>query len=111
MDTNSDIMHELLLHWPASEELNATCHIRGNTALHLAAEFGNVGAIESLLKAGADATIMNEDGETSLQVAERLAGQSKMHEELVLRLRLGGNIMNFLGGSRQVLGSSGERVS
>ena len=111
METNRDIMYELLLHWPASEELNATCHIRGNTALHLAVESGNVGAIESLLKAGADATIVNEDGETALQVAERLAGQSKMHEELVLRLRLGGNVMNFLGGSRQVLGSSGERVS
>lgn len=109
METNRDMMYELLLQWPASEALNATCHIRGNTALHLAS--GNVRAVESLLKAGADTTIVNEDEEIVLQVAERLVRQSKVHEEVVLHLKLGGNDMNFFSWSRRVLGSSGERVS
>ena len=111
METNRDMMYELLLQWPASEALNATCHIRGNTALHLAVESGNVRAVESLLKAGADTTIVNENEEIVLQVAERRVGQSKVHEEVVLHLKLGGNVMNFFSGSRRVLGSSVERVS
>ena len=90
METNRDIMYELLLHWPASEDLNAKSNINGNTALHLAVSSGNLGAVESLLKAGADAGILNSDQETALQVAEKLAGQSKVHEEIMLRLRLAG---------------------
>jgi ankyrin repeat protein len=108
METNRDIMYELLLHWPASEDLNAISNINGNTALHLAVESGNLGAVESLLKAGADASILNSDKETALQVAEKLAGQSKVHEEIVLRLRLGGNVMRFFGGTREGVKSSGE---
>ena len=92
METNRDIMYELLLHWQRSEDLNVICGIRGNTALHLAVESGNIGGVENLLKAGVDPKIVNEDGETALQIAERLAGRGKAFEDIVLRLRLGVNV-------------------
>ena len=41
----------------------------GNTALHFRASAGNVPAVEALLKRGADATLLNKNGETVLQRA------------------------------------------
>jgi ankyrin repeat protein len=83
-DTNADILYELLLRFREPAQLNATCGIRGNTALHLAIEAGNLGAVHGLLRAGADALLVNEDGETAVQIAVRMGGR-----EDVLR-RLGG---------------------
>lgn len=87
METNRDIMYELLLRWPESQDLNAQCGIRGNTALHLAVAAENIGAVESLVNAGADRVIVNEDGETALILAEKLAGQSKQYERVFHFLR------------------------
>ncbi|KAL9127632.1 MAG: hypothetical protein Q9217_003523 [Psora testacea] len=87
MDTNTDILYELLLKWKSREELNATCGIRGNTALHLAVESDNVEAIEAFLRAGADRTIANDDGEIALHVAEKLKGTSKEYQNIIERLR------------------------
>ncbi|KAJ7596936.1 ankyrin repeat-containing domain protein [Mycena floridula] len=50
----------------------------GYTALHLAADRGNVGAVRLLLEKGADATLKDPDGLTALELA-RVAG----HDELV----------------------------
>ena len=97
MDTNQNIIYELLLQWPEGEELNAKCKIRGNTALHLAVDCGNVGAVESLLKAGANANVVNADGEMALQLASRLSGQSKAYEEVLLRLRRGAGSVELFG--------------
>ena len=87
MDTNADIMHELLLRWPESGVLDAKCAINGNTALHLAVEVGNVGTVTSLLRAGADASILNEDGKAALEVAEKLSGQSSEYARILRILR------------------------
>ena len=89
LETNRDIMYELLLRWPGSEQLDMRCGIGGNTALHLAVEAGNAGAVESLLKAGAGTGIRNEEGETAKRLAERVAGRGKANEEILLRLSLG----------------------
>ena len=89
LDTNTDIMSELLLRWPGSEQLDMKCGIGGNTAMHLAVEAGNVGAVESLLQAGAGTGFRNEEGETAKQLAERVAARGKANEEILLRLSLG----------------------
>ncbi|BGP32720.1 hypothetical protein JCM10296v2_004503 [Rhodotorula toruloides] len=53
----------------------------GYTALHLAVDRGNSGAVKALLDAGADRSIPDEDGNTALDLA-RLAE----HEDLVALL-------------------------
>ncbi|BGO92039.1 hypothetical protein NBRC10512_001008 [Rhodotorula toruloides] len=53
----------------------------GYTALHLAVDRGNSGAVKALLGAGADRSIQDEDGNTALDLA-RLAE----HEDLVALL-------------------------
>ncbi|BGP00110.1 Ankyrin repeat-containing domain protein [Rhodotorula toruloides] len=53
----------------------------GYTALHLAVDRGNSGAVRALLDAGADRSIQDEDGNTALDLA-RLAE----HEDLVTLL-------------------------
>lgn len=80
METNRDIMYDLLLRWPQSEELSSQCGIHENTALHLAVVAGNIGAVESLVNAGADKAIENEDGKTALMLAEKPARQSKQYQ-------------------------------
>ena len=69
-DTNADIMYELLLNWKDEGCLNARCGIKDRTALHLAVLAGNLGAIESLLKAGANRTVLDGDGKTPLDLAQ-----------------------------------------
>ena len=88
LETNTDILYELLLRWPGREELDMKCAIGGNTALHLAVEAGNAGAVESLLRAGAGTEIRNEEGETAMGVAERVKGRGKVSEEILGRLGL-----------------------
>ena len=85
-DTNADILHELLLRWKGKEELDRKCAVHGNTALHLAIEAGNLEAVDSLVRAGASASVGNEDGETALRLAVRLAGTSEEHEAISRRL-------------------------
>ena len=89
LETNRDILYELLLKWPRREQLDMKCGIGGNTALHLAVEAGNAGAVESLLRAGAGTGIRNEEGETARGMAERVAGRGKVNEEILLRVSLG----------------------
>ena len=72
MDTNADIIYELLRKWNQPQELNAKCGIMGNTALHLAITAQNVSAIHSLLEAGASATVENENREMAVQLAGKL---------------------------------------
>ena len=56
------------------------------TALHLAVEAGNFGGVDSLVRAGASASIENEDGETAMQLTDRLVGMSKESETILRRL-------------------------
>ena len=85
-DTNADILHELLRRWKGLEELDRTCALRGNTALHLAIEAGNLEAVNGLVRAGASASVGNEDGETASRLAGRLAGMSEEHGVISRRL-------------------------
>lgn len=48
--------------------------------MHLAVVAGNIGAVESLVNAGADKAIENEDGKTALMLAEKPARQSKQYQ-------------------------------
>lgn len=89
LETNRDILDELLLRWPGQEELDMQCSIGGNTALHLAVEAGNVGAVESLLRAGAEMGVRNWEGETPREMAVRVKGRGKVGEEILGRLSLG----------------------
>lgn len=76
MDTNADIMYELLMKWRKPHELNARCSINGNTALHLAVLARNSGAVKGLVEAGASTSIENEEGKTALGIAvDTTAGQ------------------------------------
>ncbi|KAL8989515.1 MAG: hypothetical protein Q9169_008346 [Polycauliona sp. 2 TL-2023] len=70
MDTNADIMYELLMKWRQSHELDGRCAIKGNTALHLAVLARNLGAVKGLVEAGASTVVENEDGKTALGLAE-----------------------------------------
>ena len=72
IDTNADIMYELLMKWKRKEERDAICEIEGNTALHLAVQTQNLSATQSLLEAGAATQIRNEKGETAYQLAKRV---------------------------------------
>ena len=99
LETNRDILYELLLKWPGTERLDMKCAIGGNTALHLAIDAGNAGAVESLLRAGAGTGIKNEEGETARGLAERVAGRGKVNEEILGRLslgRMGGDVFEGL---------------
>ena len=68
MDTNADIMYELLMKWKQPHELDARCAIDGNTALHLAVGAQNLGAVKSLIDAGASTSIENDNGKTAYQL-------------------------------------------
>ena len=94
-DTNADILHELLLRWKGQEELDRKCAVHGNTALHLAIEAGNLEAVNGLVRAGASASVENEDDETASQLAVRLAHMSEEHGAISRRLAR----MNEEGGS------------
>ncbi|KAL9038328.1 MAG: hypothetical protein Q9214_005322 [Letrouitia sp. 1 TL-2023] len=83
VETNADIMHELLLKWKGPEELNATCEIRGNTALHLAVEATNSRAVEALLRAGARRDVINEERKTALDIAEMMTEKTEKYAALV----------------------------
>ena len=87
METSSDVIYELLLRWRMGEELNAKCGIRDRTALHLAIEVGNLGAVDELVEAGADREVEDDGGETAVQLAERLAGGSETRGKIFRRLR------------------------
>ena len=76
MDTNADIMYELLRKWRQQDELDATCGIDGNTALHLAILVENLATAKGLLEAGASPQIRNDHNETAIQLAEKLKDQS-----------------------------------
>lgn len=80
-------MYELLLKWRGSEALNAQCMIRGNTALHLAVEAGNLGAVYQLMRGGIDTSILNDDGRTALELAESIDGQDSEHTEILRVLK------------------------
>lgn len=76
-NTNQTIAAELLL-WSrefAPRQLDRKCRIQGKTALHLAAEYGNVGVVEELIKAGADQSLLSEEGETAVDMAKRVFAQ------------------------------------
>ena len=81
-ETNSEIMHELLLKWKDSKELNAKCLIKGNTALHLAVSSCNIGAVEALLRAGADGTILNGNKVSPRMWAREMAVSDKDFEDV-----------------------------
>ena len=69
---NRDLIYELLQRFNTPEELDQRCGVLGRTALHLAVEAGNTGAVSELLAIGADVTLLDENGETAVQLATRL---------------------------------------
>jgi ankyrin repeat protein len=71
-ETNSAISLELRTGFAKPEQLNMQCKIEGKTALHLAAENGNLGVVTELVNAGADKTIRCEQGEAPADVARRV---------------------------------------
>lgn len=82
MDTNADIMYELLVKWKAPHELDARCAIDGNTALHLAVGAQNLGAVKSLVNAGACTSIENDNGKTAYQLATEISETTTIVEEI-----------------------------
>jgi ankyrin repeat protein len=58
---------ELLVVGGALVDIRTKCE--GETALHLAAMSGNIGAVQSLIACGADTRSQSLAGETALQVA------------------------------------------
>jgi len=58
-----------LLYAIGKSTVNAKRDSHGNTLLHLSAEYGNVSAIELFLKKGGDATLLNMENKTPLDIA------------------------------------------
>ena len=83
LETNAEIMRELLLKWKDPAKLNARCLIGGNTAMHLAVKSGNHGTVEALLQAGADGGIFNNENMSPEQCARKLAASDKEFEDVV----------------------------
>ena len=54
---------------------------KGETALHFAVNFGQIGLAKVLIEAGADKTVANADGNTVLTIAQQ-KGMSEMVEML-----------------------------
>jgi hypothetical protein len=73
-ETNGAIFHELLTCFSDRNQLDARC-LQGKTALHFAAEGGNAGVAEELVRAGADVNLRCEVGETAADVARRVWGE------------------------------------
>lgn len=72
MDTNADIMYELLLRWRKPEELDAICDLDGTSALHLAVQAQNLPAVRGLLEEGASTQIRSYKNETAFQLAKKV---------------------------------------
>ncbi|OTA54509.1 ankyrin [Hypoxylon sp. EC38] len=84
-DTNRTLVRELLEWFQESEKLDARCGIGGKTALQLAAEYGNVGVVEELVRAGADKLVRAEGGETAAEIAKRVWSGSE-HGDVLWKL-------------------------
>ena len=82
-ETNRAIVHELLEWFRELWQLDLRCQMQGKTALHLAAEYGNVGVAEELVKAGADKSLRCEMEETPAEIAKRVFAQKKILSELL----------------------------
>lgn len=76
-ETNRAVVHELLEWFHEPGQLDLRCQMQGKTALHLAAEYGNVGVAEELVKAGADKSVRCETEETPADIARRMFAQEK----------------------------------
>ena len=57
--------------------------MQGKTALHLAAEYGNIGVAEELVKVGADKSLRCEMGETPADIARRVFAQKEILSKLL----------------------------
>ena len=86
MVTNADIMYELLVKWKQPHELDARSAICGNTALHLAVGAENLGAVKSLIDAGASTSIENDNGKTPYQLVTENSERTAYIEEIVALL-------------------------
>lgn len=75
MDTNADIMYELLMKWRQQDEVDAVCSLGGSTALHLAVKAQNLAATTSLLEAGASTQVREDHDETAVQLAKKFRDQ------------------------------------
>jgi hypothetical protein len=73
-ETNGAIVHELLTCFCDRDKLDARC-LQGKTALDFAAEGGNAGVVEELVRAGADVNLRCKTGETPADVARRIWDQ------------------------------------
>lgn len=68
-ETNLIIAGELLQWFRAPGQLDQRCGWQQKTALHLAAERGNVGVVEKLVLAGASKELRSEGGKTASELA------------------------------------------
>lgn len=82
-ETNRAIVHELLEWFREPDQLDLSFQMQGKTALHLAAEYGNVGVAEELVKTGADKSLRCETEETPADVARRVFAQEKILSKLL----------------------------
>ncbi|PWY73020.1 ankyrin [Aspergillus heteromorphus CBS 117.55] len=90
MIMNQDIIHELLQKWGDVESVNLRCGIHGRTALHLAAEAGNVRGCEMLLARKADVSVRDELGLTAVELARETldgldegVGEAEMYSRII----------------------------
>jgi hypothetical protein len=82
-ETNSLITHELLDWFLGPEYLNERCALQGRTALHLAAQYSNVGVMKELVGAGADIGARDDDGMTAAEIVRSVHEQN---EEVVSKM-------------------------
>jgi ankyrin repeat protein len=68
-ETSWAICHELLEWAKDTDQLNTRCEVHGKTALHYAAEYGNVGVAKELTDAGIDRSILCNGGQTAAEIA------------------------------------------
>jgi ankyrin repeat protein len=85
-ETNSLITHELLDWFLGPEYLNERCALQGRTALHLAAQYSNVGVMKELVGAGADIGARDDDGMTAAEIVRSVQEQNEEVVSKMLRI-------------------------
>ncbi|KAA8492535.1 Ankyrin repeat domain-containing protein 10 [Porphyridium purpureum] len=78
----SDEMVALLLDYGAASVVNVPCKVHDQTALHVAAFHGNVGAVQKLIRSGAHVNALTDDHRTPLFQAA-FGGHAAVVKELL----------------------------
>ena len=85
--TNQGILQELLEHVSFRQHIDDRCAIHARTALHLGVRNLNAEAVKLLLRAGANATIRDGNGDTALDLCGYVEPESEKQVDALVSIR------------------------